>query len=139
MGAGVVEWGEAHLVDQDEVVAQQGLDGLADAVVGQAAIERLDEVGGREVLDLVAGGDGGVAERDQGVGLARAGGADQGEVLLGRDPFQAGQVRPGRGRDRGRGQVELLNGLGDGEPSGFEPGALVGGVAGSDLPLDQGP
>ena len=89
LGAGVVQRGEADLVDEEQVVAQQGLDGLADGVVGEAAIEGFDEVGGGEVLDLVAGGDGGVPERDQGVGLAGAGRADQGEVLLRGDPLEA--------------------------------------------------
>jgi len=34
LGAGVVQGREADLVDQDEVVAQQGLDGFPDGVVG---------------------------------------------------------------------------------------------------------
>jgi hypothetical protein len=71
LGAGVVEWCEADLVDDDQVVAEQGVDEAADGVVGQAAVEGLDEVGGGEVADLVACCDGGDAERDQAVtGLA---------------------------------------------------------------------
>ena len=54
-----------------EVVAQQGVDDLADGVVGQAAVEGFDEIGGGEVADLVPGVDRGVPERDQGVGLCR--------------------------------------------------------------------
>ena len=44
---------------------------LADAVVGQRSVEGLDEFGGGEVADLVAGVDGGDAERDQDVGSCR--------------------------------------------------------------------
>ena len=40
--------------------------------------------------------------------------------------------------DRGGGEVELVEGLGDRERGGLEPGAGVGGVAGGDLGLDQG-
>ena len=65
----------------DQVVAEQGVDDPADAVVGQAAVEGLDELGGGEVADLVPGVDGGVPERDQGVALAGAGRPDQAEVL----------------------------------------------------------
>jgi hypothetical protein len=49
LGACVVERGEARLVDDDEVVAEQVLDDAAGGVVGQAAVEGLDEIGGGEV------------------------------------------------------------------------------------------
>jgi hypothetical protein len=48
-----------------QVVAQDGLDQAADAVVGQAAVEVLDELGGSELADLAAVFDGGVPEGDQ--------------------------------------------------------------------------
>ena len=83
LGAGVVERGEADLVDDDQVVAEQGVDDLADGVVGQAAVEGLDEVGGGEVADPVPGVDGGEAERDEEVALAGAGGSDEAQVLPG--------------------------------------------------------
>ena len=118
---------------------QQRFDALADGVVREGAIEVFDEVGRGQVLDLEAGGDGGVPERDQGVGFTGPGRADHREVLLRADPLERGEVRPGRGRDRGRGKVELLDRLDDGEPGGLEPGSFVGGVAGGDLGLDQGP
>jgi hypothetical protein len=82
--------GEADLIDDDELVAQQRLDESADAVVREAAVEGLDELGGGEVPDAMAGGDGRVAERHQGVALAGAGRSHQGEVLGGADPLQAG-------------------------------------------------
>ena len=65
----------------DQVVAEQGVDDPADAVVGQAAVEGLDQVGGGEVADLVPGFDGGDAERDEQVALAGAGRPDQAQVL----------------------------------------------------------
>jgi hypothetical protein len=74
LGAGVVEWREPDLVDDDEVGTQDGLDDAADGVVGQPAVERLDELGGGEVADPVAGLDGRDAERDEAVGLAGADG-----------------------------------------------------------------
>jgi hypothetical protein len=86
----------------------------------------------------VAGLDRGDTQRDQGVALAGAGWPDQTQVLVGTDPLQAGQVVEGRAGDRGRGDVELLQGLGDGERGGLEPVAGVRGVPGTDLGLDQG-
>jgi hypothetical protein len=62
-------WGEPELVDEDDVVAQQGVDDLADGVVCQAAVEGLDQLGCGEVPDPVPGLDRGVAERDEHVGL----------------------------------------------------------------------
>src|SRR5437870_8785867 len=54
LGTGVVEWSEAQLVDQDQLVAQQMADHLANGVVGQAAVEGLDQVGRDQVADLLA-------------------------------------------------------------------------------------
>src|SRR5205085_7152042 len=65
LGASVVERGESDLVDQDQVVAEQGVDYLAGGVVGQAPVEGFGEVGGGVVADLVAGADRGDAERGQ--------------------------------------------------------------------------
>ena len=103
-----------------------------------AAVEGLDELGGGEVADPVPGLDGGVAEGDEEVALAGAGGADQADVLRGADPFEDGEVVERRWRDRGRGDVELVEGLGDRERGVPQPGAGVGLVAGGDLGLDQG-
>ena len=60
-----VEGGEAELIADDQVWAQQVVDDAADRVVGEASVEGLDEVGGGEVADPEAGLDGGVAESDQ--------------------------------------------------------------------------
>jgi len=57
LGAGVVQGREAELVDDDQVVAEQVLDDLADRVVGQPAVEGLDQFGGGEVPDPVTGLD----------------------------------------------------------------------------------
>jgi hypothetical protein len=74
LGTVVVEGCEADLVDQDEVGFEDGLDDPSDGVVGEAAVEGLDELSGGEVADPVTGVDGGVAERDEQVALAGAGG-----------------------------------------------------------------
>ena len=54
VAAGVVQGREAEVVDDDEVVAQEALDDPADRVVGEAAVERLDERGGRQIAHLPA-------------------------------------------------------------------------------------
>ena len=97
--AGVIQWREPHFIDEDQLVAEQGVDHPAHGVVGQAAVEGLGELGGGEVADLVPGLHGGGAEGDQQVALARAGRPDQAQVLPGGDPFQRGQVGDGGGRD----------------------------------------
>ena len=71
LGSGVVERGEAEFVEDDQVDPQQGFDDLADGVVGQAAVEGFDEVGGGEVADLVPGVDRGGPEPDEGVATCR--------------------------------------------------------------------
>src|SRR5262249_35908375 len=81
--AGVIQRGEPDFVDEDQLVAEQGVDDLADGVVGQAAVEGLGELGGGEVADLVPGLHGGGAEGDEQVALACAGRADQAQVLPG--------------------------------------------------------
>ena len=86
--AGVIQRREAQFVDQHEVVAQQVLDHSSDAVVGQRPVEGFDELGGGEVPNSVSCFDGGDAERDQDVGLAGAGRADQTGVLRGRGSTQ---------------------------------------------------
>ena len=111
LGAGVVEGGEPDFVDQDEVVAEQVLDDLPDAVVGQAAVEGVGEVGGGEVADPAPGVDGGDAEGDQDVAFPGAGRPDQAQVLRGGDPFQGGEVVQGGARDGRRAAVEFLQGL----------------------------
>src|SRR5207247_6370615 len=69
LGAGVVQRGEPGFVDQEQVVAEQGLDHLPDAVVGQAAVEGVSQVGSGEVADLVPRLDGGGTEGHQDVAL----------------------------------------------------------------------
>ena len=54
----VVEGREADLVDDDQVVAAQLLDGFADGVVRDGAVEMFDEINGGEVTDFAAGVDG---------------------------------------------------------------------------------
>lgn len=100
LGSRVLEGREADFVDEDEVGSQGGLDDPADAVVGEAAVEGLDELGGGEVADPASGVDRGAAERDVQVALAGPGGADEAEVLGGGDPLERGEVVEGRRFDR---------------------------------------
>jgi hypothetical protein len=53
--AGVVQWREAQFVDDDQVVAELGVDDAADGVVGQAAVEGFDQFGGGEGRCCVSG------------------------------------------------------------------------------------
>ena len=41
---GLVEWREAHFINEHHVIAQQVVDDTADGVIGETAIELLDEV-----------------------------------------------------------------------------------------------
>ena len=128
-----------EFVDQDQVVAEQGVDDPADGVVGQAAVEGLDEVGGGEVADPVAGVDGGDPECDEHVGLAGARRARSGTRSRrhGSIPGWRGSRTWPAGIEEAA-HVELVEGLGHREPGRPASGAGVGGVAGGDLGLDQG-
>ncbi len=117
---------EPEFVDDDEVVAKQVLDEFPHAVVGQTAVEGLDQFGGGEVSDAVTGFDCGDPQCDQGVGLSGAGWSDQADVLRGTDPLQAAEVVEGGGRDRGSGDIELREPFGNGEGGLSHPGAGVG-------------
>ena len=136
--AGVVERGEADLVDDDDLGAKDGVDDPTDGVVGQTAVERLDELGGGEVAHPPAGVDRRVAERHEQVALARPRRAEQTRVLLGRDPLEAGQVVERPARHRRGGLVELLERLAHREGRRLQPSTGVGHVARGDLGLDQG-
>ena len=67
------------------------------------------------------------------------GGPTRHRFSFARDPFQGGEVVQGRAGDGARGPVQLLECLDDGERRGLHPGRGVGGVAGGDLGVDQGP
>jgi hypothetical protein len=88
LGADFVEGGEPDFIDQEQAVAKLGTSHFPDAVVGEAAVEGVGQVGGGEVADLVPGADGGDAEGDQDMAFAGAGRADQAQVLPGGEPFQ---------------------------------------------------
>src|SRR5262249_56588810 len=106
LGAGVVQRREPDLVDDDEIMSEQGVDDAADGVVGHATVELFDEFGGGQVAHLVPGGDGGVAERDEQVALAGAGGPDQTKIVGLGDPFEAGGGGEGGVGRRRRGGPE---------------------------------
>ena len=116
--AGVIERSEADLVNNDEVVAADLLDGFADGVVGDGAVEVLDEVDGGEVADLVAGGDGGPAETDEVVAFAGAGRSNETQIDGVVDPLERHQVVVAGTCDGGLGEVELVQRLVDREPCG---------------------
>jgi len=70
LGADVVERCEADLVDDDELGPKHLVDHLADAVVGQPSIERLEQLRRGEVAHAASGVDCRVAEGDEQVALA---------------------------------------------------------------------
>jgi hypothetical protein len=45
LGAGVIQRCKADLIDEQEIGPEKGVNDLADGVVGQPAVKRLDEVG----------------------------------------------------------------------------------------------
>ena len=79
---------QADVVDDDEVGAHDLLDGSADGVVGAVAADQGAEGLEGEPGDVVAGVDGGVAERFEEVGLAGPGRAAHDEVLVAVDPLE---------------------------------------------------
>ena len=111
LGAGVVEGREAEVVDDHEVGPQQALDEPPDAVVGEAAVERLGEAGRREVADPEAGLDRGMPEGDEEVALAGARRSHEDQVLPGPDPLERGEVVEGRPGDGALGDRELVERL----------------------------
>ncbi len=119
-------------------MAQQLIDDAADAVVGDAAVEGFDELGGGQIADPMAGFDRGVAGGDEQMGLACAGGADQTQVLGCADPLESGEVVDGRLGHRGRGDVEAVEGLDHGEAGLAVAAPPVALVAGGDLRFDEG-
>lgn len=99
----------------------------------------LDQVGGGEVADFESGVDGSVPAADEQVTFARTRWANDRQVLLCPNPFQARQVVERGCGDRRSGDVEPVEGLGDREGCGLETVGGVGGIAGSDLGLNQRP
>jgi hypothetical protein len=138
VGGDAVEGGEAEVVDDDEVVAQEALDEFADGVVGEAAVERLDQLVGLEEADLVAGGDRGAPERLGEVALADTSRAGETQVVVALQPFQRGEELERRARQRAGLDVEAIERLGRREAGGLQAGALVGRLARGDLLADQG-
>ncbi len=80
-----------------------------------------------------------MTEGDEEVAFAGPGGADEAHVLPGGDPFERAQVVERGGLDRRRGDVELLEGLGHGEPGRLHAVPGVGRVSGGDLGFDESP
>lgn len=74
----------------------------------------------------MTGRDGGVAEGDEQVAPAGAGGADEAEVLGGADPLERGQIVVGAPRHRALRERELLDPLLHGEGSGTQAALGIG-------------
>ena len=74
--------GETDFIDSDQVLGQQGLDGLADGVIDQAAVEGFHQLGCGELPHCVPGVHRGDPEPDQGVGFAGPGRSDDRRVVL---------------------------------------------------------
>jgi hypothetical protein len=71
LAADRIERGEAELVDDEQVRAQERVQDPADAVVGLPPVERFDELDPGEVPDPQAGGDRGMPERREQIGCSR--------------------------------------------------------------------
>ena len=137
LGAGVVQRGEPDLVQDHQVVAEKCVDDLAGGVVGQPAVEGLDEIGCGAVLHPVSGGHRCVPEGYQGVRLSRAGRANDSDVGLATEPFQAREVVE-RGLwmdDTATSNPSMVMTTGN---AALSRAAAFGGVPGGDLGLDQG-
>jgi hypothetical protein len=66
--------GEADFVADEQVGPRDGVDDFTDGVVGEAAIEGFDEVGGSEVAELESGVHDGASAADEDAGLPVPGG-----------------------------------------------------------------
>lgn len=99
LGAGVVERGEADLVDEDEVGFEDLFDDPSDAVVDESAVEGLDQLGGGEVSSAAGGGLGvaikKTAARKGGSGAGGAGGVRIALIEIG-DRVAVEAVKVGR-------------------------------------------
>jgi hypothetical protein len=72
LGTGLIQGCEAQLIDQDQVVAEYGVDELANGIVGESAIEGLDQIGGDEIPHPQASLDRAIPHANQAVAFARA-------------------------------------------------------------------
>ena len=131
LGAAAVEFHVAEFVDAEQVDAAVAGDGLGQLLLVGGLDQLVDELGGQGVADPVAGHGGLGAQRDQQVGLAGAGVADQAQRLALLDPVAGGEGVDDGGVDVGVGvEVEVAQRLLPGEPGGLDPpfGAAAGAV-----------
>ena len=127
LGAAPVEFHVAEFVEAEQVDAAVAGDGAGELAFVGGFDEFVDELGGEDVADPVAGLGGGGPEPDEQVALAGAAVADQAQRLAFGDPAAAGQGVDRRRVDRGvGGEVEVGQRLGSGE-AGFVDAA--GGAA----------
>src|SRR6516225_2394928 len=105
LGAAPVELEVAQLVQAEQVDAAVAGDGAGQGLVVGGLDELVDQCGGGDVADPVAGLGGGGAQPDEQVGLAGAGVADQAARLPGGHPRPVGQGVDQRGGHVGVGGV----------------------------------
>jgi hypothetical protein len=58
-------WSEPELVEDDQLVAEQAVNHLADGIVSQTAVEGVDEFGGAVVADPMPGVDRGRSKGEE--------------------------------------------------------------------------
>ena len=90
-----------------------------DGVVGEAAVERFDQLVGLKEADLLAGGDRGATERLGEMALADTGRAGETEVVVAIEPLERGEELERRARQRGGVDIEPSSVLGAGNPAAF--------------------
>src|SRR5579859_196044 len=134
---GVIQGSKTQFIDQNQLVAQQLADQLANGVVGQSAVQRFDQISRHQVAHLHATFDGAYTAAQQRVRLARARRPNQEQILFGAYPLQRGDVLKGWARDRGLSHLEALQGLDHRKATMLETNASVGCIARGDLSLQQ--
>ena len=89
----------------------EAIDDAAHAVVGEAAVELLDDGVGTEEANPIAGVDRGMTESDGGVRFAGPGGTHNGQVPMLWKPLQGGRVVEGGRAQRGDREIEAVQAL----------------------------
>src|SRR2546422_2870281 len=135
LGTRVIERSKSQLVDQDQLMAQEVADDLADRVVGQAAVQGFDQISSDQVADLQAAFYGAHAAADQRVAFAGARRSNQEHILFGAYPFERRDVLKGWARDGRVGHLECLERLEHRKTTLLESDTTIGRVTCGNLGL----
>src|SRR5579872_4716951 len=73
----LIQGSKPELIDEHQVIAQHGVDQFADGVVGESAVQRLDQIGSDEVAHAQTPLDSAIANTDQAMAFAGARGTHQ--------------------------------------------------------------